>query len=66
LFAPGDTDAMADAMARLLRDPALASAIGRSARKRVLQSFPEARTVKQIEKLYTDLIGGDRNGFESN
>ena len=51
----GDATAAADAMIRVLRDPALAAAMGRSGAARVRAEFDLARTVSRYAELYEAL-----------
>lgn len=54
----GDAEAAAGAMIRLLRDPALASAMGRSAAARVRAEFDLEKTVARYGELYETLATG--------
>ncbi|GAB2569195.1 hypothetical protein Aab01nite_07940 [Paractinoplanes abujensis] len=51
LFPPGDDDALADRLVRLLGDPGLAARLGRRARA-VAEQHDEVRTVAAFEQLY--------------
>ena len=56
----GDPAALADALARLIRDPAMALAFGRAARARVAERFSETRMVERFTRFYEELASGDR------
>jgi glycosyltransferase involved in cell wall biosynthesis len=47
---------MADAIARLIDDPELASALGGAARRVIEDRFSSDRMVKATEQLYVDLL----------
>jgi glycosyltransferase involved in cell wall biosynthesis len=55
LVPPGDPDALANAVARLVDDPALADRLGRAAREGGA-SFDVARASAEIEALYAELL----------
>jgi glycosyltransferase involved in cell wall biosynthesis len=56
LLAPfDDIDGLADAVTRLLADPAIRHAIGARARKRVVARYGLDRLVDDVERLYKDL-----------
>ncbi len=57
LVAPGDTAAMADRVAALLRDPARAREMGREGRQRVAE-FDAGLMVRRQEELYRRLLAG--------
>jgi len=52
LAADGDADALADALARLARDPALRERLGRRGAERMRELFGTERMVDEIEALY--------------
>jgi glycosyltransferase involved in cell wall biosynthesis len=58
----GNTDAFAEAVLRLLDDPALADRIGRQARKAVLANFTWAIAAERCEELYFSLLHKGRGG----
>lgn len=58
VVAPGDPEALADALAKLLRDPGYAIGLGRAARDRYLGLFTVRTMVDAYERLYEDLAGG--------
>jgi len=49
---PGDVEALAGALARLLADPAGAAAQGRALRERVVQGYTWAQAAASIEDVY--------------
>ena len=56
LVPPGDSAALAEAMLRMLSDPALHARMAVSARERVRDSFSVGRMVRQTDGLYMRLI----------
>jgi glycosyltransferase involved in cell wall biosynthesis len=52
----GDADAMAQAMTRLLENPALAARMGEQGRLRVRDHFTIQATARRVEKLYEDVL----------
>jgi glycosyltransferase involved in cell wall biosynthesis len=54
---PGNAQALADALRRLLRDPALAGQLARSARRRYEELFTTQHMVRAHEALYNELAG---------
>jgi glycosyltransferase involved in cell wall biosynthesis len=54
---PGDPVALADAIARLLADPALAERLGAAARAHVLAQFGPAATSARLTALLADRLG---------
>jgi len=56
LVPPRDPDALAEAIACLLRDPDLRCKMGQMGRERVAQSFTVERMVEQTERLYERLL----------
>ncbi len=59
LVPPKDPDALADAIVRLLRDPALRRRLGNAGRERVLHEFTTDRIVDQTLKVYETACGLD-------
>ena len=57
LAAPGDVAALAESVARLLREPELSRSMGRAGRLRVEAHFRIERTVSELEGLYQELVG---------
>jgi len=56
-FRVGDAKDLAQQIARLLDDSALASAIGSRARRRIFESFPQSRMIEAHARLYRRLHG---------
>ncbi len=56
LVAPGDPVALADQIARLLRDPPLARRLGAAARQRANEHFSRPAMVRRFEEFYTRLV----------
>ena len=56
LVPPADADALAAAMARLLRDPAALQAMGAQGRRRIAERFSMERTVEETDALYRELL----------
>jgi len=56
LTAPGDPEAMAEALAPLLREPAKIDAMGRHARARVVRDFDAAANFERLAALFDDRI----------
>jgi glycosyltransferase involved in cell wall biosynthesis len=57
LVGPGDTDAFADRLEILARDPKRREAMGRAGRERVLSRYVVARLVEDVDALYRELLG---------
>jgi glycosyltransferase involved in cell wall biosynthesis len=55
LFPEGNTPALAEAIARLLADPAAARAMGRRARERVVADFSWQRHCEELERILREL-----------
>jgi sugar transferase (PEP-CTERM/EpsH1 system associated) len=56
LVPSGDSDALAQSIARLLCDPDLRYKMGQAGRERVVNHFSVERTVEQTERLYEQLL----------
>jgi glycosyltransferase involved in cell wall biosynthesis len=56
LVPAGDPKALSEAIARLLKEPALADALGRAARRTAESSFSLSRMVAATEQLYRNLL----------
>ena len=56
LVPPENSDALARAVARLLRDPELSRKLGRSGREYVQRNFSFERLVREVDALYTELL----------
>jgi len=54
----GDVAAMAERVGRLLDDPALADALGRAGRLRMVEGFSYPRMIGDIASLYEDVLRG--------
>jgi len=65
LVPPGDPEALAAAVARLLRDPALASAMGEAGARRAEEHFTLERMVRDHLALYEELAAGGPLGDPS-
>jgi glycosyltransferase involved in cell wall biosynthesis len=57
LVAPREVHALAGALARLARDPALGRRMGRAGRARVEDAFSPAREREAFLRLYRDVVG---------
>jgi len=53
---PGDPDALAKALTRLLRDPELRRRLGQAGRSFVLEHFTQERQIEQTQQLYLDAL----------
>ena len=53
----GDAQAMADALLRLMNDPAGRAAMGSRGRLRVREEFMVARTARNVERVYERMLG---------
>ena len=62
LVTPGQDEPLAEAMLALANDPARAAAMGREARKRALERFPEDRCTERTEEVYRFWLNGRLNG----
>jgi glycosyltransferase involved in cell wall biosynthesis len=60
LVPPGDAQALASALGRLLGEPALAGEMGRLGRERLRSHFSVERMVDETEQVYRDLLGHGR------
>jgi glycosyltransferase involved in cell wall biosynthesis len=58
LIEPGDEQALAERIVRLLKEPQLRKTMGANARRRVQEQFSPERIAKQWESLYMELVGG--------
>jgi glycosyltransferase involved in cell wall biosynthesis len=56
LVAPGDTEALAERLALLARDPLKRARMGAEGRARVLERYTVARLVDDTDRLYTSLL----------
>jgi glycosyltransferase involved in cell wall biosynthesis len=55
---PADPEAVAAAIARLVRDCELSARMGRAGRRRVEEEFDVRTMVHRMEGLYRELVGG--------
>jgi rhamnosyl/mannosyltransferase len=55
---PGDADALAEALRRLLRDDELRARMGARARERVLEEFTVSRMVEKTVSVYREALSG--------
>ena len=60
LVPPGDSPALAEALLRLLRDPALRTRMGEAGRRRAERLFDQRRQVEQITAVYDNILGPSR------
>ena len=63
LVRAGDADALAAAMLALAADPARAEAMGREARRRAIERFPETRCTERTEEVYRHWLEARGNGL---
>jgi rhamnosyl/mannosyltransferase len=57
LVPPRDTQALSDAIIKILSDEKLAKKLGRKARRRVKEEFTREKVVDKIEKVYEEVFG---------
>lgn len=57
LVAPGRADELADALERIIVDPALGRRFGRAGREKVLKEFDVGRSARQLDVLFRGLLG---------
>jgi glycosyltransferase involved in cell wall biosynthesis len=57
LFAPGDVDALAGALTRLIDHPRLRATLGASASRDVRKRFTRERMLAAVQSLYAELLG---------
>jgi glycosyltransferase involved in cell wall biosynthesis len=62
LVRAGDADSLATAMLALAADPARAEAMGREARRRAIERFPETRCTERTEEVYRHWLHLRGNG----
>jgi glycosyltransferase involved in cell wall biosynthesis len=63
LLQPGDAAGAADALRRLLHDPATARAMGEAGRERAEREFPEAHTTEAVRKIVEQALRRSRSGL---
>lgn len=56
LVPPNDSASLADAILRLLRDPAFAAELGNNGRARVAAEFSFQRLIEKTDQMYTELL----------
>jgi glycosyltransferase involved in cell wall biosynthesis len=56
LVPPQNSEALADAILRLLREPDLARKIAKDSQQYVLENFSFARLVREVDEMYTELL----------
>jgi glycosyltransferase involved in cell wall biosynthesis len=56
LVPTGDCGALVERVRRLLREPALAAAMGRRGQERIVAEFPVERMVSRLDELYRSLV----------
>ena len=66
LVPAGEAEPLAAAMLELAADPARAAALGRAARARALERFPEDRCTERTEEVYRFWLNGRLNGALGN
>ena len=66
LVPPGESAPLAEAMLTLANDPGRAAAMGRAARARAIERFPEDRCTERTEEVYRYWLAERRNGSLSN
>jgi glycosyltransferase involved in cell wall biosynthesis len=64
LVPAGEAEPLAEAMLALARDPAQAASMGREARRRALERFPENRCTERTEEVYRFWLDGRLNGSD--
>lgn len=60
LTAVGDDAAMAGALARLFRDPALRARMGQAARQRIVENYSTGQIADRYEALFAEVLAGRR------
>ncbi len=60
LFPPGDSDALAAALQRLLGDERLRQTLGNAAKRRAELEFSSDRMVRRVQQVYEEVLGGRR------
>lgn len=58
----GDADALADAMVKMYRSPALRAEMGRAARARIMEDFEIGKIAARLEAVYRQATEADRAG----
>ena len=60
LVPPRNPAALAEAICRVLRTPGLRNTLGQAGRRRVLEHFSNERMIRNVERLYGDLLDAKR------
>src|SRR5712692_9087892 len=60
LVPPGDSDALAAALQRMLGDERLRATLGNAAKKRAELEFSADRMVRRVQQVYEEVLGGRR------
>ena len=60
LVPPGDPEALAAALRRMLDEPSLAYRLGQAGRRRALARFTESRMLAEMDAVYARVLGGVR------
>jgi glycogen(starch) synthase len=55
-FSPGNTEALAECMRKVLRDPSLIDSLGRKARARALDRFAHTRMIEEHANVYREAL----------
>jgi len=56
LVPPRNAAALAEAICRVLRTPGLRNTLGQAGRRRVLEHFSNERMIRNVERLYGELL----------
>jgi glycosyltransferase involved in cell wall biosynthesis len=60
LVPPRNPAALAEAICRVLRTPGLRNRLGQAGRRRVLNHFSNERMIRNVERLYEELLDANR------
>lgn len=60
LVPPRNPSALAEAICRVLRTPGLRNTLGQAGRRRVLNHFSNERMIRNVERLYEELLDANR------
>jgi len=60
LVPPRNSAALAEAICRVLRTPGLRNTLGQAGRRRVLDHFSNERMIRNVERLYEELLDANR------
>ena len=64
LVDPLDVPAIAEALRKLVADPALRQALGTAARERFVKHFTLEKQVETVERIYDELVSGVTGAVE--